>query len=820
MKHLKRLLALCLCMFLAFEVASPALPQLGEWFSLKADAVPSSWDLESSDIDVEAEFEKLKNRNLKLSSVYDSEDGSYDGWYHLYCTYSKHGSHYSHKDEDTVNIDNWEYEDDPSLVDFFESTDPKYEKIVLETDIGTTNGEPSLGYFDYDGGKRWDRSCLIQSNKVIDLNGHKLVHRLMKADCEATMFHVIGRDTTLVIMDSSPEQTGLISFVGQFHDTNTHHYKSHQTRNLFSVEGGATVYVLGGNFVAGDMKLENIETGWMKFKRIGGRILKTALTCASAAFSVYSAITTGGQFSDAGGALDKVAGLIGMDSNSTGLVQTDSGAQEAKPPVVQNPEGGKNLEADTEDTNGKNSKGKPDGDTNAQAGAAASVLVDIGGVYVCTNRAGCNVYDTPSSSGVKVDTFEFGDEVIVKKEVNVNGTVYFELDEGTTKKIYVYSGNFRKKLGLPETDDEGKPWNFPEYRNTYTDSLQLAAERAASDKKKDPTVSEFIKKVGDAGTPEKMKAAVEAYAATYGEITADKGKFYQIHWGSVFTVVGGSKLVIFGGSFWGHGQDAENRDEVINTSAGQTYIYGGDFKGLGGANIFNEGVDAAHLTIRGGTFDCSSVNCIRGKYNEDAPGDEYQKTEQIAGVRGYVNAPLSCYGESKEELGSKLVSDGRIQLCETAGAGNLVIKDTDPSDNDRITYSIYCSEESVQKISHLKVTPNESEYMEHAFKLVGDAENDGRPNTVPDGLQNGNGYIDFAVGNEFAYVAPLINAQTPAQVEATTDSSALEAAIENTGAWYYKLPLNNYIKNLRGYSRAAIAQEYYNQGENAAAAYM
>ena len=777
MKHLKRILAVSLCLFLFVESGFAAVPKIAEWFTLKASAAGATpWSLETNTFDLQAELYKLK----------DDKAGKAFTWKEI-------GDPNKKGTARPWELNNWAYADSTSNIKVFESTAASDMYIKLVGDIGSNYGDSKHDKKDVDGvGSVWDRACVIKSSKVIDLNGCKMAWRAQAKGYDLTLFHIYGPNTTVVIMDSSPNQDGLMWFVGHFHDTDTV-YQTNVVRNLFSVEGGASLYIMGGNYSAGGMKLENIETAWAKFKRIACSILRTTFTLASAALSVYTSVTTGGLGGDASGALNKVGNLLNMGSNALSYVQTDNGKGGANAPKVTDPaNGNKTLEADTEDTNGRNASAVQNDehpDSNVTAGKGTSVLVNLKGVYTVIKKGGADAYLTQSGTGTKVKpmheggtkTYNFGDEVnVIGDAPSAPGTMYAV--KNGDKEVYMFKTDLKETLGLNPADYSDP---FPEDRINLQDGLLFAAQQQAEKAKNDKgntKLQDVVKAVKD----QDLDKIADTLVSTYGELTADKGKFYQVHWGTVFKVTGNSNVVVYDGTFLGYGQDGSDHNDMIQVAdKSKMYIVDGTFRGMCGSNIFNEKI-GANVQIRGGKFDCSSVNVVRvvnKKEKEGKPGEYDYSVGKVPGVRGTINATIESYGR-------EFVQDGRLQLTEPSGAGNLILKNTDPNNGNKIVYSLYCAEDDLPNMSCITVSYRESEYMANTFKLIGDAEDDG--------ILEGKEYITYVKGNQTAYVAPQIKGEDQSAVFGDeTNVQAIEDAIFDSGVWYYNLPRNDFVRNLR-----------------------
>ena len=806
MKHLKRLLALCLCLLLVFEIAGPGVNSLKKPFSLIAGAEsPTTWPSGSSSFNIQQRLNDLNKGtpgkaprfvSLKVGSVNHVEHAedvcSFDQWKTVVTTFRDW--YKTAPDAQGIRLDGdigYNYDDDGAddLWNYYAFVD---KEKTWSTGSGCDEEWHSLS----DDDKNYRGPIEITHSMVLDLNGHKFVTKYERKDTpeeEFVMFKVKGIGTTLIIIDSSPDQTGLLQFRGKFFDVETN-YQSHQTRNLIKVEEGATVYVMNGNLAAGGMTLENMETKKMKFLRIAGSLLRTALSLGSAALSVYSSVMTGGLGGGGGSALKTVSNLIDVGSgvldNLSSDAQKAESSEGAQDPNVQNPQGG-SLEADREDVNGRNNgalelQDDKNTNTNATAGQGGTIGEDVIGVCVVTEKDPVPVEGKPTPEGkvwlyksavaavgerARTEPLKWGDEVYVTKETKA-GSGWYICPEGD-HNLYIQSKYVTKR-------DDYKGEELPANRVTLENSMQYKANQEAQKKKNDAKVKGFqglVNKIGEAwdSSKDEIVKAKEDIVDTIGQMMTAKGKFYQITWGSVFTVDDGGTLVVFDGTFSGFGQDGDHRKNVIQGS-GDVYIFGGKFHAIGGANMFQPGMKDK-LRIRGGDFDCSSVSLIRGTGEEN-------KVEKIAGTKGTINAEIESFGRD-------LIADGRIQIRENAGLGNLVVRDA--NGGDKIVYSLYCKEESLPDLTHISVKAKQSEYLGDGFKLISSHQNDD--------MLDGCGAINWRIGDQSEYLALNCSGKDTSSIIMNVDASNAEAvnrAFSETCSWYYKFPVTDFLSSFRG----------------------
>ena len=230
----------------------------------------------------------------------------------------------------------------------------------------------------------------------------------------------------------------------------------------------------------------------------------------------------------------------------------------------------------------------------------------------------------------------------------------------------------------------------------------------------------------------------------FGMIGNDqKSRIVQTHFGTCVRVGNQGTFVAYGGEFNGYGSSPNTRNAVIETTRqGHAYIFGGNFYGRSGANIFNEvktmgvkkmeqnyksstegqttqqvtieacetnnleqimyeddahtiPVNTSNIIVRGGTFE----NYYEAK-NIAIKGNSDENFQSFAGTAGAVNLGLESYNED-------FIRDGRIQINDMYGDGALVIMDENSgTDGSLYHYRLFCSDMELRYKTGLRVYPN------------------------------------------------------------------------------------------------------------------
>ncbi|MCR5040514.1 MAG: hypothetical protein K6C36_00290, partial [Clostridia bacterium] len=789
--------SLCLALLMLFELGGASLqylPELKGLFTLTAAAVPTPMSGKDDTFDLNQALNDLKaEKTVKPGS-----------------------------DEEIRWV---EVSTRGGLKSALESTDPAcaYVKVVANIDETVDHGSSGRdGAFSDKNTKTvgkmklWKECIVVQTNKVLDLNGYSVNVNLKNykenvnydektKDAEGnetynaptvwyagnlSLFCVTGNETTMLLLDSSKQETGKLSFSGYMWGSGKH-YRKYIVRDLFQVINGATVYALSGTYQAGRSRLQDVYSGWQKFKGIGGAVLKGALGIASAAANIYTSFTTGGLSETiSSGVSGMMSTISNLDTNEMLGLVCDLDKKVSTPAKIQQPSG-ETAEGDADDMDGKSADAKNPKDVEAQQGAGASVAGDGLGIFVTT------VDTTPiykDENRVKIADLKKGDEIQVVKLLdpiidpeNPSNTREYYLVKYKDVTGYVTKGNIKYRATLTDAELAALPTEGVNIIHNGVNESAGAQTKSTLEK----LTESFNATTGAlAGPVSDVKKAVTAITEIAKAVEKYSEKYYQIHWGTVFkTRSDDARVIIFDGTYIGFGQDDDIRDSVIDLSeGGEVYVLGGNFMGMAGANIFALKEDAPeNLTIRAGEFTCTSLNKMRGIYVKDD-----DKHTILAGVRGYVNAPIECFGRN-------MVKDGRIQIRETTGVGNLVVKDKSIEGN-KIVYKLYCDEADLPNISNMSVYPREggSSYLQYALKLVGKAEHDADLEDQPENIISGDRYMDFTIGDtamEWDYLAPLV---PDVDLSSSDTKDAIEKALDKADVFYYKYPKSSFLSSLRG----------------------
>ena len=320
-------------------------------------------------------------------------------------------------------------------------------------------------------------------------------------------------------------------------------------------------------------------------------------------------------------------------------------------------------------------------------------------------------------------------------------------------------------------------------------------------------------------------------------------------------------FVCYGGSFKGYGSTPHTRDAVVEVTVmpetyqdaetplrgGLAYIYGGTFEAFAGANVFNfvktntatqsvsqasgygpkekfvntvalkesetnglqilndsfthpdgSAISTANVTVRGGTF--------RNYYelrmlSLRVPGDSEHFTK-FAGTPGGLGLGVVSFNED-------LIKDGRIQIIDKYGDGNLVLMDELKQPGEKVYhYRLYCSDMELRYKQYIAVQPNErTTNTTHSFRLesvtsdlpnngasVAWASEDGSDRSGPfNQTETVFSYPLDSVATGTYYVMPHLDA---------LDSSG--AGIENSDIWYYKTPKDTYGETVQPYTNRSV----------------
>ena len=305
-------------------------------------------------------------------------------------------------------------------------------------------------------------------------------------------------------------------------------------------------------------------------------------------------------------------------------------------------------------------------------------------------------------------------------------------------------------------------------------------------------------------------------------------------------------FVCYGGTFRGYGSSPNVRDAVVEVTlkpdtvnpktkklmGGQAYIYGGSFEGCAGANIFNfvesyTGDQRVQQVVGHGPNDKFN-NVVAMKSSEtnelrilfDGPDGNPVSTRNVV-VRGgtfrnyYELRMLSLKADGDSEhftkfpgtpgglglgvdsFGEDMIKDGRIQIVDKYGDGNLVLMDEVKSPDEKVYHHrLYCSDLELRYKRYIEVIPNpRATNTTHTFHLES-VTSDDPTKDLSTGWTNEDGNDRSGPFNqtETVFSYPLDSVATPTYYVVphldAEDSSG--AGIENSNIWYYMDPVDTH----------------------------
>ncbi|MBQ9506994.1 MAG: SH3 domain-containing protein [Clostridia bacterium] len=673
----------------------------------------------------------------------------------------------------------------------------------------------------------------IKHDVFLDLNGYNVNGYENGWNDQHTLFLIEGQGTskttpsTFIIDDRSTDKTGEVKFRGEILEPGDD-LNAYSRRDLFEVGRNGYLYIFGGSYAAGNMDRTNTETEADKFFRVVGNILKNIIPVTNAGVQLVAGSMTG----NTSQIITSSLSLIGATADAVNDFRSDASADAATAPVTKGPDG-KNVEVDKSDLEGKNrgtadkttaeqnaalqAKGGNATDTQAQPGSGASmVLSQKGSFKVSTQEAYIYSREYIENPAAHADEFvaklKLNDEVYVLNQYNADWYQVRWNDKDTfisTKSVVRQTGFFtviedgaivRDKAGTDgrqlTTLSKGTTVNVTGEENGYyvyqyksdikgyvwkaslkalqPDSLKDIANRQAQ------SVVDEWNKLKTTAEPKLEKVA--NLVAKYITPKPREDKWWVVNHGTVFKVKEDGKVIVFAGTFVGFGQNEDTREAVITNQNGEVYIYGGTFEGHAGADIAhreqNAGVNTKFF-VRGGTYLCSSVDNLRGLKRSD------DKKNVVPGTRGCINF-------SKKDYGADMIADGRIQICEISGVGDLVYKDVSTAG---VEYQLYCDEADLPAMTYATVSYRDSEYMSRTFSLRGAGEHDSYIDKY--------NYLEFGANDGTAYIAPVLNGSNALPTDADYG--------ETKSFWYYSFPWSTFLKNFRYYQKnSAFSTGWYN----------
>lgn len=544
----------------------------------------------------------------------------------------------------------------PTFETLMNSTAEEDRYVIVDCDI-----THDLGKSDY-------RTITVTTDKVLDLNGHAVTlndkrnkangsdnYSQSKTDrhFNTHMFSVMD-GATFSIIDSSGEDAGVLYCNAYMINPFENRIRRYTIRDLIWLDGGNLV-VYGGTLQAGRQKNQTKETTWGKIKTVIGSAVTLATDIAGYATGINTAT---GKLEDAEfnfqKAIEEASKKAGDDDR---LEQTLS------------------------------SSTKKDGSDSVKEDKQSSPTSEAK-----SNGAGGRDQTTAEKQAGK------GDADANKANKN-----------GSAKEMDAHS-----KMA----------------------EAQNAVVNAAVNKDKINSMVDSAFKLGE--------DIAKCFRSDTNSLVT------QAILGTVVHVGNGSTFVAYGGQFIGHGMTANNRDAVIECCKnGKVYVYGGTFEGRAGANIFNEveaynfpqkvtmysknadgstketevtipltetnslrvlnyagstAYSTANIQIRGGVFRNYCEYNMLGLNADTVDGNNDHDSDTMTtfpGTKGCVNVGIESYNEN-------LIRDGRIQLVDNYGDGNLVLMDEQLSDSDEIYhYRLFCNDEELRMKSYLTVHPND-----------------------------------------------------------------------------------------------------------------
>ncbi len=316
-------------------------------------------------------------------------------------------------------------------------------------------------------------------------------------------------------------------------------------------------------------------------------------------------------------------------------------------------------------------------------------------------------------------------------------------------------------------------------------------------------------------------------------------------------------FVCYGGTFRGYGSSPNVRDAVVEVtlkpdsenpktkklSGGQAYIFGGHFEGCAGANIFNfvetdTGTQTVQQAVGYGPKDKFN-NTVAMKSSEtnnlrilhDGPDGNPVSTKNVV-VRGGVfrnyyelrMLSLKADGDSEhftkfpgtpgglglgvESFGEDMIKDGRIQIIDKYGDGNLVLMDEVKGANEKVYHHrLFCSDLELRYKQYIEVQPNaRATNTTHTFHLES-VTSDNPTVDVSTGWTNEDGNERTGPFNqtETVFSYPLDSIATPTyyvipHLDAENSSGA---GIENSNIWYYMDPVDTHGEAIPVYRNQA-----------------
>ena len=693
--------------------------------------------------------------------------------------------------------------DEGSLRKYLTSTDPN------DTYISVMNDYTLEYHKKYDA---WE-PMVITTNKVLDLNGHKLFLELNhnrnnakydryqnKSSIPHNLFAFeVTNGATLTIIDSSAwrgenfgKGTGELRFTGYMVSPFHYDMEFYTTRDLFKVTNGNLV-IYGGTYQAGRKKYQSKGVSIDDFKTIVGNAVSLGVAIAEYATGCNTAVS-------------KYQDILEAAKDAAGTV---SGAKETD----------KN-ESDTEQDSGPNTVKQKDGS------------------------------DAPKEK--KEDTTKQP----AKKDTDAgrNQTVQEKKDD---KNKAIADGS---KNATPEGSSTG---------NNGQNSTAKSDKNAKLADGENNVVKAFLDK-------DKIMGMVDSgfeLAKGIKKLFTDDGssKVCQSIKGTVVSIGNDGVFVCYGGTFNGYGSTPDTRNAVIECTrlstrrpkdktkfqGGMAYIYGGTFNAYAGANVFNmvkanngtqtvyrvvqdkngnrtveekvlseqetnkleilryedqeniknanfpfTPIDTSNVQVRGGTFRCY-YDLWNVAVKEAGDKEHFRK---FPGTPGSVNL-------GPESFGNDLIQDGRIQVVDPYGDGALVLLDERTEEAAAVKnaglyhYRMFCSSVELRAKDYLQVMPNEAvtnasasmqlaTYQDNEKSANQLWQNDAKGDNIRTAMTQTERYFDFMYNDTDAanyMVMPNFHDTQSGQYD------VYGKHLDDSEIWYYPTPKdakNNPIKDV------------------------
>ena len=657
------------------------------------------------------------------------------------------------------------------------SSDPDDKYLVLDKDSCV-----QLGHSAYE-------TVEITSDKVLDLNGHKIQvndirnkadgsYKYYQSNNSAhfnTVLFSIMNGATLTIIDSSDDGSG--NGKGEIYTNaymvNPYKYslKRFTTRDIFEVDDGNLV-IYGGTFRAGRSKAQADDDTYEKVKAVVGSAVALATDVAGYATNINSLI---GQYEDISfnkkRELEKIlkSDQTKDDPNSS-KDQTeaatpkkdgsDAKAEKKESTPTESAENGKEgrnqTVAEKQQTNNSNAQNKANANGTAQYDGNSKIA---------------DAKNAIANAAVNKDKIN----PMVNSAFTLADTIkgLFEAEEGS-----VVTQSF---LGT-----------------------------CVNVKNKGTFVSYGGKYIGYGMTPNIRNAVVEC--TKKGKVYIYDGLFEGRCGANIFNIVkAGSELQQT--VQYTQDKDGNNVSRVVSMRGDET-------NGLQIVDLEDDGslVDTSNIRVKGGTFRCYYEANMVGLHEDEEEGSNLHNSDNMTrfnGSAGGVNLGVTSYGED-------FIRDGRIQIVDIYGDGALVLMDEQANVNDINHYRLYCTDAELRYKTYLKVYPTKStgnSTYSFALKTRFDStdtttyedlsetwNNDNENERAP--FSSNEKFFRFPINDDISekyYVIPDYN-QGP--YSTSTDTSEV---------WYYNIPLdveNNAIRPIRYYDslvsgiKDGVSQEY------------